>query len=133
MSNRAFAMAQSRYDNMHEEDCNPESPTDKFIESTYGCNWMHDEATDLVAGRDSTFVTQDQFRQHITERLSDLEWDDDQDDAHVDLIIYAYTDQRGGKPLVERLFGAGGLMDLANDLLLIADAPGQYLEKNRQH
>lgn len=133
MSNRAFAMAQSCYDNMHEEDCNPESPVDKFIESTYGSNWMHDQAVDLVAGRDSDFVTQPQFRQHISERLSELEWDEDQDDAHVDLIIYAYTDQRGGKPLVDRLFGMGGLIDLANDLLLIAGAPEQHLKSKQQH
>lgn len=127
MSSRAFAIAQSRYDNLHEEDFNPHSAVELFMESTAGSNWLHDQAITLVSGKDSQFVTQSQFRQHIRERLSDLDWDEDQDDAHVDLIIYAYTDQRGGQSLVKRFFGSGGLEGLAKDLLVIAGAVELHL------
>lgn len=127
MSNQAFAIAQARYDNLHEEDFNPPTAVERFIESSAGSNWLHGQAADLVAGRDSDHVTQTQFRQHISERLSDLEWDDDQDAAHVDLMFYAYTDQRGGQSLVKRLFGDDGLEGLANDLLEIAGAVELHL------
>lgn len=125
MSNLAFA--QARYDNLHEEDFNPPTAAELFIESAAGSNWLHGQAVDLVAGRDSDHVTQEQFRQYISERLADLEWDDDQDDAHVDLIIYAHTGQRGGQSLVKRLFGDDGLEGLANDLLDIAGAVELHL------
>jgi hypothetical protein len=123
----SLALAQDRYDNTHEEDFNPPTAVERFIESTEGSNWLYGQAVDLVAGRDSDFVTQAQFRQYISERLTDLEWDDDQDDAQVDLLIYAYTDQRGGKSLVKRLFGVDGLEGLANDLLGIAGAAELHL------
>lgn len=116
------ARAQARFDNLTEEDFNPPSIVDQFIESTYGSNWLHDQSVDLIAGRDSDFVTQSQFRQHISERLSDLEWNDDQNAAHIDLMIYAYTEQKGGYSLVKRLFGDDGLEGLAKDLLIIAGA-----------
>lgn len=127
MSRSALAVAHSYYENLQEEDFKPVSIVDQFLESAYGSNWLHDQATDLVAGRDSDFVTQDQFRQHVSERLSDLEWNDDQDAAHVDLMIYAYTGQQGGHSLVKRLFGDDGLEGLAKDLLIIAGAVEQHL------
>ena len=127
MSNQAFAMAQARYDNLHEEDFRPESPVEKFLESACGSNWLHGQAVELVSGRDSEFVTQWQFRQHISECLSDLEWSDEQDAAHVDLIIYAYTDQRGGQSIIKRLFGSDGLEGLAKDLLINSGSIERYL------
>lgn len=127
MSNSALAIAQYRYDNLCEEDFNPPTAVELFMESSDGSNWLHGQAVDLVSGRDSDFVTQAQFRQHISERLSDLEWNEDQDAAQVDLMIYAYTGQLGGKSFVKRLFGSDGLEGLAKDLLIIAGAVELYL------
>lgn len=125
MSN--LALAQSHYDNMCEEDFNPPTTVEQFIESAEGSNWLHGQAVDLVAGRDSDYVTQAQFRAHISERLSDLEWNDDQDSAQVDLMIYAYTGRTGAQSFVKRLFGERGLEGLANDLLDIAGAAELHL------
>ena len=117
-----MSAAQFHYDNLHEEDFNPVSAVDRFLESTEGSNWLHDQALDLAAGRDSSFVTQAQFRAHISEHLSCLEWDEDQDSAQIDLIIMACNGASGAQTVAKRLVGADGLEGLAKDLLIISGA-----------
>ena len=114
--------AQLHYDNLTEDDFAPLSVVDQFVESTYGSNWLHDQAVDLVAGRDSSFVTQAQFRAHISEHLSCLDWDEDQEAAQVDLLILAYTGANGGRTIAKRLLGDDGLEGLAKNLLIISGA-----------
>lgn len=125
MSNLAFA--QARYDNLHEEDFNPLSAVELFMESTAGSNWLHGQAVALAAGFDSDFITQSQFRAHISEHLSCLEWDEDQDSAQIDLIIMACNGASGAQTVVKRLIGSDGLEGLAEELLISSGAIELYL------
>ena len=117
-----LSAAQFHCDNLSEGDVSPLSVVDQFIESTYGSNWLHDQALDLAAGRDSSFVTQAQFREHISEHLADLEWDDDQDNAQIDLIIMACSGTNGAQTVAKRLIGSYGLEGLAKELLVSSGA-----------
>ena len=117
-----MSAAQFYYDNLHEEDFNPVSAVDQFLESTEGSNWLHGQAIALVHGQDSDHVTQSQFREHISEHLADLEWDDDQDNAQVDLIIMACNGTSGAQTVVKRLIGSDGLEGLATELLISSGA-----------
>ncbi len=117
-----MSAAQFHYDNLHEEDFNPVSAVDQFLESTEGSNWLHGQAVALAAGFDSDFITQFQFRAHISEHLSCLEWDEDQDSAQIDLIIMACNGASGAQTVAKRLVGADGLEGLAKDLLIISGA-----------
>lgn len=122
-----LSAAQFHYDNLSEGDVSPLSVVDQFIESTYGSNWLYDQALDLTAGRDSSFVTQAQFREHISEHLSCLEWDEDQDSAQVDLIIMACNGTNGAQTVVKRLIGSDGLEGLATELLISSGAAKLHL------
>lgn len=117
-----MSAAQFYYDNLHEEDFNPVSAVDQFLESTEGSNWLHGQAIALAHGQDSDHVTQSQFREHISEHLADLEWDDDQDNAQVDLIIMACNGTSGAQTVVKRLIGSDGLEGLATELLISSGA-----------
>ena len=126
-ANQALSVAQFRYDNLTEEDFNLVSVIGQFLDSTEGSNWMHDEAVTLAAGFDSNYVTQAQFREHISEHLADLEWSDDQDSAQVDLIIMACTGANGAYTVVKRLIGKDGLEGLAKELLISSGAAKLHL------
>lgn len=117
-----MSAAQFYYDNLHEEDFKPVSAVDQFLGSTEGSNWLHGQAIALAHGQDSDHVTQSQFREHISEHLTDLEWDDDQDNAQVDLIIMACNGTSGAQTVVKRLIGSDGLEGLAKELLISSGA-----------
>ena len=122
-----MSAAQLHYDNLHEEDFNPVSAVDRFLESTEGSNWLRGQAIALAHGHDSDHVTQSQFREHISEHLADLEWDDDQDNAQIDLIIMACNGTNGAQTVVKRLIGSDGLEGLAEELLISSGAIELYL------
>lgn len=97
-----------------------------WLSSPQGEAWLEEYATDLVLGRNIGYVSQDQLYEAITETLTDLEWNAQQDSAQVQMILMlANKDFESARKAMTQLID---VYAIAKQLLISVNAAGQWLK-----